>query len=108
MPRILFTVANLFMRCNVLCFVIPVRVSSEFCIALMLTFTVGNYTMQAHPLTSIALSINTLWVLICPFGWVSVGSSREVSPILCMITFCNIGTIKQKTKITEILTAHDR
>ena len=54
--------------------------------------------MQAHLLTSIALSTNTLWVWICPFGWVSVGNSREVSPILFMITFSNIGTIKQKPK----------
>ena len=80
--------------------------------------------MQAHLLTSIALSTNTLLVWICPFEWVSVGSSREVSPILFMITFSNIGTIKQKpkspfrplsthvscilNKTQGILTAHDR
>ena len=49
--------------------------------------------MPAHLLTSIALRV---W--ICLFGWVSVGTSREVSPILFMVTFSNIGTIKQKPK----------
>ena len=80
--------------------------------------------MQSRLVTSISLSTNTLWVWIYPFGWVSVGSSREVSPILFMITFSNIGIIKQKLKsafcplsthvscvLNEtqgILTAHDR
>ena len=80
--------------------------------------------MQAHLLTPIALGTNTLWAWICPFRWVSVGNSREVSPKLVMITFSNIGTIKQKPKspfrplsthvsciLNEsqgILTAHDR
>ena len=54
--------------------------------------------MQAHLLTSIALSTNTLRVWICLFGWVLVGSSCEVSPIFFMINFSNIGTINQKPK----------
>ena len=54
--------------------------------------------MQAHLLTSIALGTNTLWVWICPFGWASVGSSREVSPVLFMIILATLGPLNKNQK----------